>query len=372
MKAVLVLPTYNERENIPILIPRIQEVFKTIAGHDMHILIVDDNSPDGTALEVGRLQKKFKNLHLLTGEKEGLGAAYLRGFSYAMKNLQPDVMFMMDSDLSHPPELLPLFMKQIDAGYELVIGSRYIKGGATPDWSIRRKITSRVGNIVARAVAGLYRIHDCTSGYRAIRCSLYEKIDTSFLVTRGYAFLTTLLYELVTHGAKFKEIPLVFHDRKYGETKLRTKDIVEFIINAFRIRFKSTERMIKFGIVGGSGIVVNLGIFTGVKAILMRFNLFTDATLLGASLAGDEISILYNFFLNNIWTFKHATNSDCIAKKLLKFHMTAGASIVINNSVLFLLYKLLNTPDVLAKFIGIMIAFFWNYFINVKWTWREE
>lgn len=372
MKAVLVLPTYNERENIPILIPRLQEAFKAIPDHDMNILFVDDDSPDGTADEVRSFQNKWDNIFLITGAKRGLGVAYLRGFSYAIENLHTDVLFMMDSDLSHPPELVPVFMKEIEEGYDLVIGSRYIRGGGTPDWTLGRKLASRLGNIVARLVAGLYRIHDCTSGYRAIRCSLYNKIDTGSLITKGYAFLTTLLYELIMQGAACREIPLIFYDRKQGETKLKTRDILEFMLNAVRIRFKSTKIMLKFALVGSSGVIVNLGIFSGIQYILSYSHLLSDPGLLAASLAGDEVSILYNYFLNNMWTFNNSSNRDHVISKLLKFHVTAAASVVINNSILFILYKLFLVPDIPAKLIGIIVAFFWNYFINVKWTWRED
>ena len=372
MKCVIVLPTYNEKKNIGILIPRLQEVFNKIKKHDMNILVVDDKSPDGTAEEVEKFQKKYRNLYLVAGDKEGLGVAYLRGFKYAADNLQPDVLFMMDSDLSHPPELLPQFMEQLSDGYDLVIGSRYIKGGGTPDWSLKRKMTSRFGNIVARLIAGLYAIHDCTSGYRAIKFSLYRQINPRFIYTRGYAFLTTLLYELITQGAKVKEIPLVFYDRKFGETKLQTRDVIEFIQNAVRIRFKSSERMMKFGLVGGSGIIVNLGMFTCSKYLFNLFHALSDTTLLASSLFGDEISIVYNFILNHKWTFKDVTNDDHIILKLLKFHAITIISVIINNSVLFILYKQLQVPDVLAKFIGIIVAFLWNYFFNAKWTWRDE
>ncbi|MCK5281788.1 MAG: polyprenol monophosphomannose synthase, partial [Nanoarchaeota archaeon] len=246
MKTILVLPTYNERENMAILIPKLEQAFKKIKKHSMHILVVDDNSPDKTADEVKKLQKKYKNLHLLMGQKQGLGVAYLRGFKHAVEKLKADILLMMDSDLSHPPEMIPDFMKEIDNGYDLVVGSRYIKGGSTPDWGMKRKLISRGGNFFARVVAGLYKVHDCTSGYRAIRVPVFKKINTRHLHTRGYAFMSTLLYELISVGAKVKELPLIFYDRKYGKTKLQRKDMIEFFLNVFRLRFKSTKRMIKF------------------------------------------------------------------------------------------------------------------------------
>ncbi|MBN2367914.1 glycosyltransferase, partial [Candidatus Woesearchaeota archaeon] len=172
MKAVVILPTYNERKNIRIIIPKIQKQFSKIKRYDMHILVVDDNSPDGTAEEIRKMQKKSRKLHLLSGSKKGLGVAYQRGFSYALEKLKADVVFEMDSDLSHPPELIPEFIREIDAGNDVVIGSRYIKGGDTPDWNFLRRAISKGGNFFSRVVAGMHKIKDCTSGYRSIKTGL--------------------------------------------------------------------------------------------------------------------------------------------------------------------------------------------------------
>ncbi len=242
MKTVIVLPTYNERKNIGILIPQIEEVFKKINNHDMNILVVDDNSPDKTADIVKKIQKKYDNIYLLIDRRNGLGSAYLRGFDHAINKLKADVVFMMDADLSHPPKLIPDFMRCIDDGYDLVIGSRYIKEGATPDWSIRRRLISRGGNFFVRVIGGLYKVHDCTSGFRAIRVSVLRSINRKHLNTKGYAFLSTLLYELLSLGAKAKEIPLVFYDRRYGQTKLNAKNMIEFFFNAFKLRVRYKKR----------------------------------------------------------------------------------------------------------------------------------
>lgn len=371
MKNVIILPTYNEKENIEILIPKLEKEADKIKNHDIEILVVDDNSPDNTADSVKKFQEKYKNVHLISGEKKGLGVAYLRGFSYVIDNLKADVITMMDADLSHPPEIIPEMMKAIDEGYDLVIGSRYVKGGAIPDWNFGRRLISRAGNSFARIIAGMYKIHDCTSGYRAIRTSVLKKINTKNLNTRGYAFISTLLYELFCVGAKVKEVPLVFYDRKYGETKLKSKDMIEFFFNSFRLRFKSSRRLIKFAIVGGSGIIVNLGIFTLTKNFLYPSFGRTNLTLLASSLAGDELSIIYNFLLNHYWTFRDSISKDHILKKLVKFHIVAVTSVIINNAILFILHTGFGIWDVLAKFIGIIIAFIWNYLLNVKWTWRE-
>ena len=369
-KACIVLPTYNERENVEKLIPEIQAVFAGIDGWEMQILVVDDNSPDGTGDEVRRLMERFDNVELLEGEKQGLGVAYQRGFRHVMERV--DVVFCMDADFSHPPAQIPEFLAQIDEGHTFVIGSRYIPGGGTPDWSWHRKVLSFGGNVFARFVAGLYKVHDCTSGFRAIDTELLRRIDFSSLETRGYAFLTTLLYETYTKGAKLKEIPLVFIDRQHGETKLTWSDIIQFFFNSWRIRLKNSKRMVKFGIVGGSGIVVNLAVFNAVKALLYSGVGQSHGTLLTSSLAGDELSIIWNFILNHKWTFRDSTNDSHILRKLLNFHVVAIMSVVVNNTFLFVLHTQFGMWDTLAKLIGILVAFVVNYFGNARWTWRER
>jgi dolichol-phosphate mannosyltransferase len=167
-KACIIIPTYNERENMPIILDRLLSVFSKISDYDMNILIVDDNSPDGTARVAEEYCKKHKNIHILNRKKKiGLGAAYIAGFNYVFDYIDADVVFQMDADLSHSPEKIPEFLKQITNGYNFVIGSRYIPGGGVVGWSIDRKITSKTGNLIARYIVGM-RANDCTSGFRAI------------------------------------------------------------------------------------------------------------------------------------------------------------------------------------------------------------
>ena len=368
MKTVIIIPTYNERENIKILIPGLEKIFRKIRNHDMSILVADDNSPDGTSEAVKRLMKKYSNIYLIRGRKEGLGAAYLRGFQYAIENLKAEVLFEMDADLSHPPKLIPVMMKMIDNGYDLVIGSRYIKGGGTPDWNLTRRLISKGGNFFARIISGMYSICDCTSGLRAIRSSSLKRIDRKHINTHGYAFQSTLLYELIGIGAKVKEVPLIFYDRKLGETKLQAKDLIEFFFNSLRIRFKSSERMITFLLIGASGILINLGLFMVSKRLIFNYTGQSIAALLLASLIGDIISILYNFFLNNLLTYNRMLKKGA----LLKFYIISIPTILVNNVVLFALSLGFGVGVIFSKLVGILAAFIWNYLFNIKYIWREK
>lgn len=199
--------------------------------------MVDDNSPDRTAEAVQELQKTYGNLYLASGKKEGLGAAYIRGMRQAMEKMKADVIVEMDADLSHKPEDLPRLLAEIDKGFDFVIGSRYVKGGRLPkDWSWLRRANSRWGNRLARYVAGIDGVKDCTAGYRAIRTSLLKKINLESLKVKGYSFQMKLLFEAFILGAMIKEIPIEFVERKIGHTKIGPGDIIEFVWMAFQLR----------------------------------------------------------------------------------------------------------------------------------------
>lgn len=236
MNTVIVLPVLNEAENIKDFI---EQAEKNIDTSSVKILVVDDYSPDGTAEIVRKLQQSNENLYLIQNNKTGLGNAYIKGFKYALENLNAEILIEMDSDFSHPPELINDLIAEINNGADFVIGSRYIHGGSIPDnWGLFRKMNSKYGNIFARFIAGLKNVHDCTSGFRAIRAKFIKKIDLDNLNVQGYSFQMNILFECVNLGAKTKEIPLNFKDREKGQSKLRLKDIIEFMINSVKLLFK--------------------------------------------------------------------------------------------------------------------------------------
>jgi dolichol-phosphate mannosyltransferase len=363
-KACIVLPTYNEAENIPIIIPRIFEEAKKIETHEVHVLIVDDNSPDGTQEVVRNHIERFPNLHLITGEKKGLGEAYKRGFDHAIKNLDPDLIFEMDADLQHSPTLLPLFISLANHGFTLIIGSRFAPGGSTPNFSMWRRFQSLLGNWLIRVLGGLPRIHDCTSGYRCIKTELIKKCDLSFLSTRGYSFQSSLLFELLRNGARVIEVPIEFPDRVHGESKLSFRDQVEFLLNIVKIRFRKSEEFVKFCVVGGSGVFVNMGIYVLMTRLM-------DILYYIASPIAIELSILWNFTWNDIWTFKKRDASAPWMRRLIRFHVVAGVAGLVNYLTLLVLVSVLGVWDILANLIGITFGTLVNYFMNSLWTWRE-
>ncbi len=363
MNIVIILPTYNEKENIALLIRALQEQFSTIP-HTMSILVVDDNSPDGTA-EVVRTECRASNVHLITGEKQGLGAAYIRGMKYAISELHADAVMEMDADFSHKPEDVPRMIEAVDQGADFVIGSRYVPGGKIPeDWTFLRRMNSKWGNVFARYVAGMYTVRDCTAGFRAIRAELIKKIDLDALKVRGYAFQISLLHEALMNHAVVRELPVEFVDRKRGQTKLGLSDIVEFMLNAWWIRFERSKTFLKFLAVGATGVAVNLLSFT----LLMGGGLNKFI----ASPVAIELSVVTNFLFNNFWTFGGRDMNDKIHIRGLKFNIISLAALGVSYAT-FLILSVVNPTGIpqVHQAIGIVPATLINYFLNSYWTFKE-
>ncbi|MFZ2189558.1 MAG: glycosyltransferase [Candidatus Magasanikiibacteriota bacterium] len=236
----IVIPTYNERGNIEKLIKKIFTLNTQWNDLEMSLLIVDDNSPDGTGKIVTELGRFFTNIHLLEGKKEGLGKAYIRGIKYALENFNSDVIIQMDADLSHDPKYLRPLIDNILNGYDLAIGSRYVKGGSIPnDWPLKRVLNSKAGNFFAHYVAGIKKIKDCTSGFRAFNHHILNKLDWNKIHANGFSFQLNILYRIIQQKGKIIEIPIKFKDRTRGKSKLGIYDIIEFIYNAGKIRILS-------------------------------------------------------------------------------------------------------------------------------------
>jgi dolichol-phosphate mannosyltransferase len=224
MRTVVVLPTYNERENVG---PLLRDVRRSVPDAD--VLVVDDNSPDGTATLVEETAADQGQIKLLRrAGKQGLGSAYRQGFAVALDEGY-DVIVSMDVDFSHDPAVLPELLRLIEAGADAVIGSRYVPGGATVDWPLHRRLLSRWGNRYTSFVLGL-QVRDCTSGYRAYRADALRSIDPGSTTAEGYAFLTELVRRLVRRGARVMETPIVFTDRRYGESKMSGRIVAESML----------------------------------------------------------------------------------------------------------------------------------------------
>ncbi|MFB6088815.1 MAG: polyprenol monophosphomannose synthase [Candidatus Aenigmatarchaeota archaeon] len=228
----IVVPTYNEKDNIEILIPRLFEVSER-NDLDVDVLIVDDNSPDNTARFAEKMGEKYSIKVIKRSKKSGLGTAYIRGFKESLKDGK-DIIFEMDADLSHNPEYIPDFVEKIKSGFDVVIGERKEVEG----WGLYRKTISWGGNFIGKIIAGV-SFNDLTTGYRAYRDEVLKGIDLDEIESNGYAFQLEMLAKSMNKNLSIGSVPIVFYDRKMGNSKLSKWDIVEFFKVAFKIRFSS-------------------------------------------------------------------------------------------------------------------------------------
>ena len=230
-KVRIILPTYNERNNINILIPKIFKIFKEnkINGD---ILIVDDNSPDGTANLAKKLSKKYPIKILEREKKLGIGSAYVLGFKKSLED-KKDIIFEMDSDLSHDPKYIPEFIEKINSGFDVVIGERKKVVG----WNWYRKLISWGGNFIGRNIAGV-KIKDLTTGYRAYKRHVLDSINLDKINSSGYCFQLEMIARSLKKNFKIGSVLIVFYNRRRGKSKLSKLDMLEFLFLAIKIRLR--------------------------------------------------------------------------------------------------------------------------------------
>jgi len=226
MRSVVVLPTYNEAENIDVFLRAVRA-----AAPDTDVLVVDDDSPDGTGDLARRIADELGRISVLSRPgARGLGSAYRDGFAQVLaEDAAYDVVITMDADLSHDPDRIVEFVERLEDGADLVIGSRYVTGGGTTDWPVRRQLLSKWGNVYTRTILGVSP-HDCTGGFRAYRATSLAAIDPTSTSAEGYAFMTELVRRLTEHGATIVEAPIIFRDRTLGKSKMSARIIVESML----------------------------------------------------------------------------------------------------------------------------------------------
>lgn len=234
-KTIIVIPTYNEKNSLPKLLEQIFSL--NIEG--LNILVVDDNSPDGTGRIVDELKKDNPQIDILHREKkQGLGKAYVAGFKEALDR-GADYIFEMDADLSHDSKYIPEFLKAIQ-DYDLVLGSRYIKDGGVSNWNLSRRLISRFGNIYARLILGL-SYYDLTGGFKCYRREVLESIGLDDLSSVGYNFQIESTYKAHNKGFKIVEIPIIFTERTEGDSKFSIKIMIESFWKVLELRFKNKK-----------------------------------------------------------------------------------------------------------------------------------
>lgn len=379
MKVVNIIPTYNEKENIKVMLDALAQVAKENPKYKFVTLVADDSSPDGTGEIVKKYMKKNPSVELLTGPKKGLGHALLRSYKYAVEKMGAGVIIPNDADLSFDPKRIPDLLAKIDEGYDVIVGSRHVGEGGTKGWSFFRKLNHWVANILfATYVAGIKEVKDHNGNFKAIRVKgVLDQVPIDRLLDklkiRGFVIQTYILYELSKHTKKFAEVPVVFKFRTRGEAKIGKKylksylrDVLEYMKICTFIRLEKSKRFLKFGTVGFIGYLINAG---GLE-LFYRFGLSPGP----AAALGAELAIISNFTLNNLWTFaeKKISGLKNILWKFLHFNFTSLGAVIIQGVVV----------GILARWFGdqwrqiyliIAIGFFvipYNYTMYNLFIWR--
>jgi len=229
-EVLVIVPTYNERDNLPEIVAAVHEHLP-----EADLLVVDDNSPDGTGAVADELAARDAKIHVLhRAGKQGLGTAYVAGFKWALAR-DYQFLFEMDCDFSHDPKYLPLMLARARDGADLVLGSRYVDGGGTVNWGPMRKLISRGGSFYARTILGI-GVRDVTGGFKCFRRATLEKLDLDSVSAQGYGFQIEMTYRTIRHGMRVEEIPIVFVDRRVGQSKMSKKIFLEALTLVWKLR----------------------------------------------------------------------------------------------------------------------------------------
>lgn len=229
MRKLVIIPTYNELENMQALLPELMQL-----NEKFDVLVADDSSPDNTADFVSEFSKQNSRVHLLLRkQKNGLGQAYIAGFKWGLQNSY-DAIIEMDADFSHRPEDLIKILQALETN-DVVIGSRYVPGGQTVNWGLIRKMISRGGGIYSRMILG-YPVQDWTGGFNGWRAQVLKDIGLDTIQSNGYSFQIELKYKAQKNGYKVKEVPIVFEDRRVGQSKMSFKIVIEAFYKVWLIR----------------------------------------------------------------------------------------------------------------------------------------
>lgn len=361
----LIIPTYKEAGNINKLVSILTHILDTAIPNKYELIIVDDNSPDMTWNIAQQLTEEYPQLEVMNREQEkGLSTAVIRGWQSA----KGEILGVIDGDLQHPPEVLLKLLQEMEKGADLAVASRHIQGGGVSEWSIIRRFLSRgaqtLGLVLLPNVIG--RLSDPMSGYFMIR---RDAITNTILSPIGYKILIE-----VTARGKIRwigEVGYVFQEREIGESKVTWKQYVEYLQHLLRLRLSllPLQRFIQFGLVGFSGVFVDMGLLY----------LLSDPTMLGFPLTrskifASEMAIINNFIWNDIWTFKDISSKQKGLKKrikrFLKFNLICLAGLILNVLFLNVFFNVFGINRYIANFMAIVLVTIWNFWLNLKLSWR--
>jgi len=363
---LIVIPTFNESENISKIIGDIRK--EKVAAD---VLVVDDNSPDGTGRIVLKLAVEDHGLHLLSRKvKEGLGRAYVAGFKWGMEKGYKKFT-SMDADSSHPVEALSRLLNICDTS-SVAIGSRYIKGGKIVGWNTSRYINSWGANYITRLLLRI-RAKDATAGFKCYPVEFFKRINLDTVEASGYAFQVEMALKAQQAGFQLIETPITFTDRVAGESKIRgeLKKSAKMVLKFF-IAQQGVRQFVKFAIVGAINTGVDWAVFFSAKILLLswlpNFNLQTIRQI--AKAISFIVSATSSYIMNRKWTFRSANAR--IMREAGKFLVVGFGGLVINSSVFYLVTARLHWRDIFGLISATAGATLWNFFANRNWTFKQS
>ena len=353
----IIIPTYNERENITPLVERIDRALST---RDYEVVFVDDNSKDGTAELINSLSGKYPVRVMVRKEERGLATAVVHGIDHS----DGSTVVVMDADLQHPPEVITDLLGKAGDNADIVIASRYVDGGGLKGWGLTRRIISAGAIILAHLLLPATRaVKDPMSGFFSFKRRVVGKAK---LKPSGYKILLEILME--GEFQKVAEVPYTFSNRSGGESKLNARQQIEYLKHLASLMWRKGEltRFFKFCLVGLSGVGVNMGIFW----LLTRYGGLGQKDFLALAIA-IEASIVSNFTLNEFFTFRDRRSPGVnFVLRLLKFNGICLAGAGVQAGVYAILFHALGVYDLVSNLIGIVIATLWNYLLNTWLTWK--
>lgn len=359
----LVIPTYNEGQNVAEIVKRLSQLLDRAIPGKYELIVVDDDSPDSTWQLAQQLMPEYPQLRVMRRQQErGLSTAVIRGWQAA----RGEVLGVIDADLQHPPETLLQMLAEMERGADLVAASRHVAEGGVSDWSIVRRILSRgaqlLGLVILPGVVG--RVSDPMSGYFMVR---RRSIAGKVMNPTGYK----ILIEVLGRGEIrwIGEVGYVFQERLEGESKVTWKQYVEYLQHLLRLRFDlwPIARFFRYAVVGFSGVFVDMGLFYLFRTAL-------GLALTRSAILSAEVAIINNFLWNDFWTFgdisKRQPGKRQRLKRLLKFNVVCLMGLILNVLLVNLLFNVFGMNEYLAKLIAIAAVTLWNFWINLKLSWR--
>lgn len=372
MKITVIIPTYNEGENIKILIPSLLEEFKKYKSYDFSILVVDGNSKDETSKNVKTFQKNHKNIFLIEeSTKSGLGSAYIKGFEYSLSKIQPDYVVEMDADLQHSPQDLSKMIDEIKNNYDLILGSRYVAGGSVPkEWNLKRKFISYFGSLFARVVLRIFSIKDFTTGFKVTKVKgLLDQIDFSNVASKGFAYKIDLLAKMYDMNIKIKEVPITFGLRDRGTSKMEEKNFKDSLKVVLNYSIKRNKNFLKFIIVGFGGLIIDYSVF---NLAFFVFHILDYPKFISGFTA-----MIFTFTMNNFFSFKERKKTSVreFIPYVSLYIISSSIPIYVGQQIIDYTRSIFGKDLVainIAFFTGIFLGLIWNFTVYSKIIWRKK